>query len=58
MFFGWTGDSKIAATYALSGRDIDNAVLQANGKKPKEISEEAKLTVKVYPRCRFDNALS
>ena len=59
MFFGWTGDSKMAATYVhLSGRDIDNAVLQANGKKPKETFEEAKLTVKVCPRCRFDNALS
>ena len=30
-------DSKMAATYVhLSGRDIDNAVLRANGKKAKE----------------------
>ena len=59
MFFGWTGDSKMAATYVhLSGRDIDNAVLRANGKKAKETSEEAKLTVKVCPRCKFDNSLS
>jgi site-specific recombinase XerD/ribosomal protein L40E len=59
MFFGWTGDSKMAATYVhLSGRDIDNAVLQANGSKQKETSEEPKLTVKVCPRCKFDNSLS
>lgn len=59
MFFGWTGDSKMAATYVhLSGRDIDNAVLQANGKKPKETFDEAKLTVKSCPKCKFDNSLS
>jgi ribosomal protein L40E len=59
MFFGWTGDSKMAATYVhLSGRDIDNAVLQANGAKPKEIETEVKLKVKVCPRCRFDNTMS
>ncbi len=59
MFFGWTGDSKMAATYVhLSGRDIDNAILQANGKKPKETFEEAALKVKVCPRCSFDNSLS
>ena len=59
MFFGWTGDSKMAATYVhLSGRDIDNAILQANGKKPKDVSEEPKLTVRICPRCKFDNSLS
>jgi site-specific recombinase XerD len=35
VYFGWTGDSKMAATYVhLSGRDIDNAILQAYGSKP------------------------
>ena len=31
-FFGWSGGSRMVATYVhLSGRDVDNAVLLANG---------------------------
>ncbi len=53
VFFGWTGDSGMASTYVhLSGRDIDNAILQANGKKPVEV-EAAGPTEKVCPRCRY-----
>jgi site-specific recombinase XerD len=56
-FFGWTGDSKMVSTYVhMSGRDIDDAVLQAYGKKPRE-ALAPKLTEKVCPRCRFANGI-
>ncbi len=58
MYFGWTGDSKMAATYVhLSGRDIDNAILQAHGMKPKDNSNETKMKIRRCPRCRTDNPL-
>ncbi len=57
-FFGWTGDSHMASTYVhLSGRDIDNAVLQANGMKPLEATAQPKLTVRTCGRCQFANTL-
>ena len=56
VYFGWTGDSKMAATYVhLSGRDIDNAIIHAYGGKPDVAVEEVKLKVKVCARCQFDN---
>ena len=58
-FFGWTGDSKMTATYVhLSGRDIDNAVMLANGMTPKEEFEKPKLTVRACERCGGENAIS
>jgi len=37
QIFGWTQGSKMAATYIhLSGRDVDDAILQLNGIIPKE----------------------
>lgn len=57
MFFGWTGDSKMVNTYVhMSGRDIDDAVLMASGKKPRE-AEAPMLTEKICPRCRFANGM-
>lgn len=59
VFFGWTGDSKMVATYVhLSGRDIDNAVLQANGVAPKEKPDSTTLTVKPCPRCGLANTVT
>lgn len=59
VFFGWTGDSRMAATYVhLSGRDIDNAVLQANGAEIKSAKEAPKLAVKTCPKCRMGNTAS
>lgn len=56
QFFGWTGDSRQAATYVhLSGRDIDDAVLRAYGVAPPERAERAKLVLKRCPRCGYDN---
>lgn len=57
--FGWTGDSRMASTYVhLSGRDIDSAVLRASGREVKEEFSKPKLSVKVCPRCRYENAVS
>ncbi|MDE1834775.1 MAG: tyrosine-type recombinase/integrase [Candidatus Micrarchaeota archaeon] len=58
VYFGWTGDSRMAATYVhLSGRDIDNAILQAHGLKPKAWTSETKLKVRTCPKCRTDNTV-
>ena len=57
-FFGWTGDSRMASTYVhLSGGDIDNAVLQANGVKLSQEEIAPKLTVKTCNRCQFQNSV-
>ncbi len=56
--FGWTNSSTMAATYVhLSGRDIDSAVMQANGLKPREEAAEPKLRAKVCERCQFPNTM-
>ena len=58
VYFGWTGDSKMAATYVhLSGRDIDNAILQAYGSKPIIENDKPMLTVRVCGRCGFSNPI-
>ncbi|MDE1828175.1 MAG: tyrosine-type recombinase/integrase [Candidatus Micrarchaeota archaeon] len=55
--FGWTGDSTMVSTYVhMSGRDIDDAVMQTYGKIPKEMSAP-KLIEKVCPRCRYANGI-
>ncbi len=56
-YFGWSGDSRMVSTYVhMSGRDIDDAILQAHGKKPKE-AIMPKLTEKICPRCRWSNGI-
>jgi ribosomal protein L40E len=57
-FFGWTGDSRMAGTYVhLSGRDIDNAVMQANDVEVKTERTAPMLKVKTCQKCRFDNGI-
>ena len=57
-FFGWTGSSNMAATYVhLSGRDIDNAVLVANGEKPIETQVKSKLVARACGRCQTPNTI-
>ena len=54
--FGWTGSSKMAATYVhLSGRDIDNAIFKANGIEGKEDLQKPKLTIKNCHKCNETN---
>ncbi|MCL4364928.1 tyrosine-type recombinase/integrase [Candidatus Marsarchaeota archaeon] len=56
--FGWTGASSMAATYVhLSGRDIDNATLVANGLKPHDSEREVKLKVRECPTCKMVNGI-
>jgi len=55
--FGWTGDSKMVSTYVhMSGRDIDDAVMQTYGKRPKEMAAPV-LTERICPRCRYANGI-
>ena len=55
--FGWTGSSNMAAIYVhLSGKDVDNAVLKANGilnSKSEPIAP--KLTIKTCYKCHDMN---
>ena len=45
----------MASTYVhLSGRDLDNKVMEVNGLKPQEL-EEPKLKVQMCPKCRESN---
>jgi integrase len=57
-FFGWTQASDMDALHVhLSGRDVDNAILKANGKLPKEEEERGKeLRLKNCSRCSFENS--
>ena len=55
--FGWTGDSRMVSTYVhMSGRDIDDAVMQTYGKRPKEMAAPV-LTERICPRCRYANGI-
>ena len=55
MLFGWVGGSRMAETYVhLSGKDIDNSILQANGYKPVEV-QAPKLRILLCPRCHLAN---
>ncbi len=58
VFFGWVGDSKMASTYVhLSGRDIDNAILRANGFKTQEVKMAPKLVAKICAKCKASNTM-
>ncbi|MBI3190521.1 tyrosine-type recombinase/integrase [archaeon] len=58
--FGWTQSSSQAATYVhLSGRDVDNALLNVYGiKKDETEKEKSKLKPKVCIRCRMQNPVT
>lgn len=58
VFFGWSGDSRMASTYVhLSGSDIDDAVMKANGMVERKV-EETKPQVKKCQRCQKINELT
>ena len=56
-YFGWTQSSRMASTYIhLSGRDIDKAILKANGIKLKEEDKpKSGFKNKECPRCNENN---
>ena len=57
-FFGWKQGSKMPSIYVkLSGRDIDNRLLELHGLKPKP-NERIEQTVKLCPRCDVNNSPS
>ena len=54
-FFGWTNGSRMAEVYvALSGRDLDDAWLQANG-QPIPEKHEPVLKAIPCPKCKYEN---
>jgi len=56
-YFGWVQGSDMPATYVhLSGRDIDDKILQIHGLKPRDASGKAKLKPKECPRCKYINS--
>jgi ribosomal protein L40E len=55
-FFGWKQGSKMPSIYVrLSGRDIDNRLLELHGLKPKE-NQGMEQAVKTCPRCGVKNS--
>jgi len=55
-FFGWKQGSKMPSIYVrLSGRDIDNKLLELHGLKPKE-NQSLEQTGKMCPRCQTKNS--
>ena len=58
--FGWVQGSSQAATYVhLSGRDVDNALLNVYGMKKEESEKEkSKMKPKVCVRCRMQNPVT
>jgi len=55
-YFGWKQGSKMPSIYVrLSGRDIDNRLLELHGLKPKH-AERLEQTVRICPRCEMKNA--
>ncbi len=57
-YFGWVQGSEMASTYVhLSGRDVDNALLQVYSLKER-VQEGVKLNVKNCIRCKEKNSPS
>jgi len=59
VYFGWTRDSKMASVYVhLSGKDVEDKILEMNGIKSSESREAEKIpTIKCY-RCGEMNSIS
>lgn len=56
QYFGWVQGSDIPSVYVhLSGRDIDDAILEMRGLKPRAVKGEDTLAPKECPRCGFVN---
>lgn len=54
VYFGWVQGSDMPATYVhLSGRDVDDKILQLHNLKPKDKDREDALRAKKCPRCQY-----
>jgi integrase/recombinase XerD len=57
VYFGWVQGSDMPATYVhLSGRDVDDKILQIHGLKPKDKGGKEELKPQVCPRCTYINS--
>lgn len=57
VYFGWTQGSNMPATYVhLSGRDLDDKILQIHGLRPKNKDRENEMKPIECPRCKYINA--
>ncbi len=56
-YFGWVQGSDMPATYVhLSGRDVDDKILQIHGLKSKDNAREDEMKAKECPRCKHINS--
>ncbi len=57
VYFGWAGASKMASIYVhLSGKDVDDAILEMNGIKPRESKAKSILKIQNCVRCGKSNS--
>ncbi|MBU7037636.1 MAG: tyrosine-type recombinase/integrase [Theionarchaea archaeon] len=57
VYFGWVQGSDMPGTYVhLSGRDVDDKILQIHGLKPRNKEGKEKLKPQVCPRCKYINS--
>ena len=57
VYFGWIQGSNMPATYVhLSGRDLDDKILQIHGLKPRNAERKDELKPIECPRCKYINA--
>ena len=57
VYFGWVQGSDMPATYVhLSGRDVDDKILEIEGVKSREKEKEDELRPKQCPRCQYINS--
>ncbi|MGC1119806.1 MAG: zinc ribbon domain-containing protein [Candidatus Methanofastidiosia archaeon] len=57
VYFGWVQGSDMPATYVhLSGRDVDDKILQIHGLKPRDKGGKEELKPQECPRCKYINS--
>ncbi|MBU0470136.1 MAG: tyrosine-type recombinase/integrase [Nanoarchaeota archaeon] len=58
QYFGWIQGSDMPSTYVhMSGKEVDNAVLQMNGIITEDTKNDSKLSPRVCPRCDTINTV-
>ncbi len=57
QYFGWIQGSDMPSTYVhMSGREVDNSILELNGIKVEKKEKECHLIPKICPKCDTINA--
>ena len=58
QYFGWIQGSDMPSTYVhMSGKEVDNAILQMNGVRTEETQNNPKLSPRICPRCDTINTV-